>query len=151
MDNWELNNLIKANTRARCVFKEYLNSYRFVKEKEKIFSLIPEEIADYFALLQLPIQGASKVQNGQEVYVKLNNYPFMEFGVLKGKVTDISALPFEEHYNVQVNFPNGFTSTYDTAFTMTPLMNGIGEIIVDRKTLWNRIGEQVKSIRLNRN
>jgi len=147
---WELAYLLKANISGVCIYKDYLNDYRFVQEKEKIFSLIPQETSQYFALLQLPMKGAGKVKKTQEVYVKLNNYPFMEFGVLKGEVTDISSLPFDNHYNVHVNFPNGFVSTYGDTLPTQPLMHGIGEVIVERKSLYNRIADQVKSVRLNR-
>jgi len=147
---WELAYLLKANISGVCIYKDYLNDYRFVQAEEKIFSIIPQETSQYFALLQLPMEGAGKVQKAQEVYVKLNNYPFMEFGVLKGEVTDISSLPFDNHYNVHVNFPNGFVSTYGDTLPTQPLMHGIGEVIVERKSLYNRIADQVKSVRLNR-
>ena len=74
----------------------------------------------------------------------------MEFGVLKGKIKDISALPFDAHYNVQVNFPPELITTYGDTLQPQPLMHGVGEIIVERKSLYNRISEQVKSARLNR-
>ena len=147
---WELKYLLKANVAGRCVFKEHFNDYRFARQDEKIFSLIPKEATPYFALLQLPIQGAGKVMETQEVYVKLNNYPFMEFGVLKGAVRDISSLPFEEHYNVKVDFAEELITTYGDTIEPQALMHGIGEIIVERKSLYERISEQVKSARLNR-
>lgn len=147
---WELTYLLKASIDGTCIYKEYLNDYRFVEKEEKVFSLIAQEENQYFALLKLPMQGAGKVQLNQEVYVKLNNYPFMEFGVIKGFITDIAAIPFEANYNVQVNFPNGFISTYGDTLATTPLMLGIGEIIVEKKSLYNRIADQIKSVRLNR-
>lgn len=147
---WELKYLLKANVTGRCVFKEHFNDYRFVRQDEKVFSLIPQEVTPYFALLQLPIQGAGKVTETQEVYVKLNNYPFMEFGVLKGTIRDISSLPFDEHYNVKVDFADELITTYGDTIEPQALLHGIGEIIVERKTLYERISEQVKSARLNR-
>ena len=147
---WELKYLLIANVTGRCVYKAYFNDYQFVRKDEKIFSLIPSQKTPYFALLQLPIQGAGKVKTNQEVYVKLNNYPFMEFGVLKGKIKDISALPFDNHYNVQVNFPPDLITTYGDTLQPQPLMHGVGEVIVERKSLYGRISEQVKSARLNR-
>jgi len=147
---WDLKYILKAEISGVCIHKGYLNDYQFVQKEEKVFSLTPKDTKQYFALLKLPIQGSGKVRRAQEVYVKLNNYPFMEFGVLKGEVTDISSLPFDDHYNVQVNFPNGFVSTYGNTIETQPLMHGIGEVIVERKSLYNRIAEQLKSVRLNR-
>ncbi len=147
---WELKYLLIANVTGRCIYKDYFNDYQFVRRDEKVFSLIPSQKTPYFALLQLPIQGAGKVKQHQEVYVKLNNYPFMEFGVLKGKIKAISALPFDNHYNVQVNFPPELITTYGDTLQPQSLMHGVGEVIVERKSLYGRISEQVKSARLNR-
>lgn len=148
--DWELKYLLKASIAGTCIFKDHFNDYRFVQEEEKVFSLLPADEKDYFGLLQLPIDGAGKVREGLEVNVKLNNYPFMEFGMLKGKVTDISLLPFEQHYNVQVGFPDGFFTSYNEKIELAPLMLGIGEVIVERKSLYDRIADQMKSIRYNR-
>lgn len=149
--DWELKYLLKASIDGTCIFKDHFNDYRFVQEEEKVFSLLPDKEKEYFGLLQLPIVGAGKVRKGLEVNVKLNNYPFIEFGMLKGEVTDISLLPFEQHYNVQVGFPDGFFTSYNEKIELTPLMLGIGEVIVERKSLYDRIADQVKSIRYNRN
>ncbi len=149
INDWELKYILKANIDGIVLHKDYLNDYRFVASSEKVFSLLPNKEEHYFGLLQLPFEGASKVKDSLEVYVKLNNYPFMEFGVLKGQVTDISKVPFDNHYNVQVGF-DSLISTYNDTFQLSPLMLGVGEVIVDRKSLYDRIMDQVKSIRFNR-
>jgi len=149
LDAWELKYVLKANIDGIVLHKDYLTNYRFVDGSEKVFSLLPNKEKHYFGLLQLPFEGASKVKDSLEVYVKLNNYPFMEFGVLKGQVTDISKVPFDNHYNVQIGF-DSLISTYNDTFQLSPLMLGVGEVIVDRKSLYDRIMDQVKSIRFNR-
>jgi HlyD family secretion protein len=147
---WELTYLLKANIDGYCIYKDHLNDFQYVEREEKIFSLLPEKSSPSFGLVKLPMTGAGKVQVGQEVYVKLNNYPFMEFGVLKGVIKEISQIPFDNQYNVEVNFPDGFVSTYGISLELSPLMHGIAEVIIERKSLYNRIADQMKSMRYNR-
>ena len=150
MDTWEETYLLRSKVAGRIIFKDYLNDFRFVEAGEKVFSLLPDTDQSYLALLKMPAQGAGKVATGDTVYVKLHNYPFMEFGVLKGQVTEISPLPFADQYNVQGTFPNGFVSSYGQTFPTAPLMAGTGEIMVERRSLLERVLNQVKSARLNR-
>lgn len=46
--------------------------------------------------MKVSSSGFGKVQRGQEVNVKLNGFPYMEFGILKGLVKSISQVP-EKH------------------------------------------------------
>lgn len=150
LGTWELTYLLKSNIAGTCVYKDYLNDYRYVEKEEKIFSIIPSKDSLYFGLLKLPIAGAGKVELGDPVQVKLHNYPFMEFGIVTGQILSISDLPFNNEYNVQVVFPEGFKTSYDTTLTPSQLMYGIGDIVVDQKSLYDRIANQVKSMWLNR-
>ena len=150
LSKWELTYLIEASADGICIHKEYLSDYQFVEAEEKVFSLVPKENPVYFGLAKLPTVGVGKVKQDQEVYVKLNNYPFMEFGVLKGKVASVSIIPFDNQYNMQIEFPDGFVSTYGYNLETTPRMYGIAEVVVAKKSLYNRIMEQVKSVRYNR-
>ncbi|MEM6319390.1 MAG: hypothetical protein AAF960_17090 [Bacteroidota bacterium] len=147
---WESTYVLKSDIAGKVYYKTYFNNHKFVTAEEKVFSITPAKKDQYIALLKLPSVGAGKVLADQDVYVKLNNYPFAEYGVLKGKVKDVPLLPFDGYYNVPVHFPNGFLSTYGKKIERQPLMYGIGEVIVERKSLMNRITDQIKSVRYNR-
>ena len=44
------------------------------------------------AQIIIPSHGAGKVYEGQEVIIKLDDYPYLEYGSIEGKVTSISTL-----------------------------------------------------------
>jgi len=94
--------------------------------------------------------GAGKVCIGQTVNAKLDNYPFTEFGILKGEIESISEVPFNDQFNVKINFPNGFITTYGDTLKNTQFIKGRGEIIVGKRSLFNRIIDQIESIKKNR-
>lgn len=56
-----------------------------------MFTVLPHENPVY-AELTLPTEGAGKVEQGQEVIIKLDNYPYLQFGSLIGKVENISTI-----------------------------------------------------------
>lgn len=52
----------------------------------------------YFVEASISRAQISKVSIGQKVKIKINGFPFQEFGVLEGKVNHISAISQDEKY-----------------------------------------------------
>ena len=150
ISDWEHKYLIKSKIEGICLFKDNLSDHIYVEAEEKLFSIGPLVEHSRFGLVKLPMNGAGKVKTGQEVFVKLSNFPYLEFGVIKGLISAISYLPFDKQYNVQVQFPNGFVSTYGDTIPGAPLMHGIAEIVVEKKSLYDRVNNQIKHVRYNR-
>ena len=56
----------------------------------------------------LPAQGIGQVKTGQDVKVRLDNYPDREFGYLTGKVHDVAYIPDDNGlYQVNIFFLMG--------------------------------------------
>ncbi len=111
------------------------------------FTFIPMDKASgkqpaCFALL--PIHGIGKVQKGQSVKVKIENYPDSEFGYLVGEVRCIANVPNEVGlYKVVINFNDMTTSTGFIIPTHIH-MEGTAEIVVAEK----RMIEKLKILRI---
>ncbi len=147
---WENQHLIKAGIEGICVYKEYLNDYQYTQKGDKVFTIIPEKPKDHFGWLKLPIKGSGKVKIGQVVNVHLDNFPTSEYGILKGRVEEISLLPSEGSYNVKVSFPEELVSTFNIPFAFQQLMAGRAEIITNKTTFLERLWYQAKARHLNR-
>ena len=76
---------------------------------------------------------------GQEANLKMDLYPYQEYGVLKGVVSNISLSSVDKGYLIYFDLPKGLTSSagYDFAFAET--MYGQAEIITKDKRLISRI------------
>ena len=60
----------------------------------------------YIAKLKTPAQNLGKVKIGQAVNIKLDNYPDYEFGVLKGRIKNVSEITNKEgFYTIDVSLP----------------------------------------------
>lgn len=57
----------------------------FVQAGEEIFAVLPA-LNPVIAQVLIPSMGAGKVALGQEVIIKLDDFPYMEFGTVAGKV-----------------------------------------------------------------
>lgn len=89
--------------------------------------------------IQLKMNGAGKVKVGQQVNLKFVNYPYLEFGVVKGRVSKIAGVPVSDYYPVEVNLPGGLVTTFGKKLEFEQELKGTAEIVTEDQRLVNRI------------
>lgn len=134
------------------------NRGQHVSIGDVIASIVPSSGNDVIGRLMVPSTGFGKVEKGQTVNIKLNGFPYMEFGVLKGMVKQISAVPRQIStsegntiaYTVDVIFPDGLVSTYGKNFPIVQQMDGTAEIITKDRRLIEQFIDPIISLFKNR-
>ncbi|GCC50894.1 hypothetical protein SanaruYs_11130 [Chryseotalea sanaruensis] len=142
---WKENYLFISPTEGRLCFNGILENNLFVSAAKEIFSIIPHE-GKVIARAQLPILGAGKVKEGQAVNIRLDNYPFAEFGMLKGKVAHIAELPVEGKYQLILEIPQTLVTTQKKQLAFRQQLSGTTEIITEDLRLLERFFYQFKKI-----
>jgi len=89
--------------------------------------------------LHLKMDGAAKVELGQQVNLKFVNYPHLEFGVVKGVVKKISKVPNGDYYAAEVKLPGSLISTLGKKLDFEHELKGTAEIFTEEKSLMSRI------------
>lgn len=83
------------------------------------------------AFVNVPTQNSGKIKVGQEVILKLDDFPFQEFGSLKRFVTQISPTPNLKVHRITISLPNGLVSNYRKKLRFKPDMTASAEIITE--------------------
>lgn len=146
MDIWEQRYILRAPINGKCIFTKYWSKNQNLSLGEKVMTIIPNKTEKIIGKLLLPVVGSGKVKPGQTVNIKLHNYPYMEFGMLEGLVQNISSIPNEDFYYVEVSFPNGMRTSYSIDIAFSQKMKGSAEIITDDIRLLDRILKPIKSV-----
>jgi hypothetical protein len=94
----------------------------------------------------VPASGAGRVKAGQEVNIKLDGFPYMEFGVIKGKIKYLSLVPAGEAYVAEIDLVNGLRSSYNVDINYINEMTGTGDIITDNSRLIFRLIKPLNSL-----
>lgn len=119
-----------------------------------IASVNPSKGTEVLGRLKVPSSGFGKVKEGQDVNIKLNGFPYLEFGILKGVVRSISAVPEKNQdglcYTVNVELPGGLESTYHKTFPFVQDMDGTAEIITEDMRLLEQFIRPIRSLFVNR-
>lgn len=134
---------------------EYLGFWRnnsFIQSGEELFSIIPDK-NNMLGEVMIPSFGAGKVEPGQIANVKINNYPYDEYGLLKGEVMSVSRITNRlrvqggdvDAYLVVVSFPDGSVTNFGKSLPLDFESKGSAEIITKQKRLIERLFDNLKS------
>ncbi|MCF6351099.1 MAG: HlyD family secretion protein [Flavobacteriaceae bacterium] len=145
--DWELRYLFKSNIRGNVSFMKIWSKNQTINNGDFIFTIIPKEHSSYVVKLQAPLINSGKLKVGQVVNIRLSGYPDNEFGLLKGKVKEISLIPSNEGlYLLDVELPNKLITTFGIEIEFKQEMQGTAEIITEDLRLIERIFHQFREI-----
>lgn len=150
ISSWEQQYLLIAPIAGKLSYISIWNKNQWVNQGETAFAIAPMSNTTPIGKVFMPIQGSGKVKIGQQVHIKLNNYPDQEFGYLKGRVNNISPIPItqsqQDGYVVEVMLENGMTTNYNKRIPLTQDMKGKAEIITEDMRLIERLILPLKKI-----
>ena len=137
---------------------EYLNFWHendFIAVGTPLLSVIPSD-NPLFGQMYLPSQGVGKVSVGQDVIIRLDNYPYIEYGTVNGKVKMISGLANQTEafakkndlntYLITVELPDKLTTNYGTTLGFNYEIKGVADILTKKRKLLYRLFDNLKYI-----
>lgn len=138
--------LLKSPTDGTVAFTKYWSTNQNVTAGELVFTVISSEPKEIIGKVILPLQRSGKVKVGLKVIIKLDNYPYTEYGVVNGSIKSISLVPSDKSNIVQVRLINGLVSNYNKKLDFTQEMQGTAEIVTEDMRLIERLIQPIKYI-----
>jgi HlyD family secretion protein len=150
---WQDKYVIKSPITGRVAFNQSINSNDFIKASEPLITIIPELNNDQTIVIEglLPIKSSGTLKVGQKAIVNLDNYPSNQYGTIHGIVKDISLLPNEDNYRVEIELPEGLNTTYNKEIPIRPSLKANVSINTQEYSLLERIFQNILDITKNRN
>jgi multidrug resistance efflux pump len=145
--DWEYTYLMKSSINGKVSFQKVWGANQQVNAGELAFTVLPENKAELMGAMKISPQNAGKVGVGQKVLIKLDNYPFQEYGALIGKISSISVSPDDEfNYLVYSSLPNGTTTSFNREIPFNQELLGNAEIITEELSVAERLFFKFRSI-----
>lgn len=156
MDNfklWEQKYVFKAPINGQVQFLNFLTNDQFIQQGDAVFTIVPKR-KKTVGQMMLPATGAGKVKVGQKVIIKLENYPYLEYGTVAGIVSSISLTTntyktdkgIVETYLINVTLPDDLKTNYGSNLDFQFEIKGTGEIITKKRRLVERLFDNLKYI-----
>ncbi|MFN0212728.1 MAG: HlyD family secretion protein [Saprospiraceae bacterium] len=149
IDKWKQTYVLSAPLEGRVAFNG-LSQQQFVRLGESVLTVVPQNQDVIEGQVLLPVEKSGKVTKGLPVVMKLDNYPYQEFGTIAGRVASKSAVPKNREYTIKVDSiqlsPNGkLITSFQKEIPFEQQLMGTAEIITDDKGFLERVLEQVIS------
>ncbi len=143
---WKQQYLFISSINGTVAFTTVRSENQNVTIGDKVFTIIPEKESRMIGRIIMPMQGSGKVMIGQKVNIKFYNFPYMEFGMVIGKVKSISLISSESNYIVEIDFPNGLKTNYGKVLLFSQEMKGSAEIITEDIRLIERLFNPIRAL-----
>jgi len=145
INSWEQNYLLVAPVSGAVTFTRFWSENQNVKAGEKVLTIIPGESGSMLGKISLPLEGAGKVIPGRQVNIQFDNYPHLEYGMVKGIVINKSKVSDDDFYMVEVELPQGLRTYYNKEIPFSQNMQGQAEILTDKRRMLDRVLSPIKS------
>jgi len=149
--NWEQTYLLTSPIDGVVTLTKYWQKNQNVNAGEVLVTVVPKEETEIVGKILLPPQGAGKVKEGQQVNVKFDNFPHLEFGMVRVQIKNISLVPVtvennQKAYMLEVAFPEKLKTNYGKELTFSQEMTGSAEIITEDLRLLDRFLNPIKAV-----
>ncbi|WP_255491493.1 HlyD family secretion protein [Dysgonomonas sp. ZJ279] len=151
IQTWELNYVLISPIGGQVTFTNYWTKNQNVTAGETVFTVIPDNNKEIVGKAQMPMTRSGKVKPGQKVNIRFANFPDNEYGIIKGRVKNISMVPIKDaqgvsFYTVEIELPQGLTTTYKKELPYLPEMEAQADIIAEDISLLERFFMPLRKI-----
>jgi len=147
---WEQTYVFKTPIEGTVTFTNVWSVNQQVTAGTSVFSIVPHENTHIIGRVEIPLTGSGKVETGQRVKIKLDNYPHLEYGMLDGVITSISLVPVNTptgaFYTAELDLRNGLVTNYGNELPFNQEMMGTAEIITNDRRLLERLVQPLTSV-----
>ena len=143
ISTWEENYVIKSPIDGKLHYLIPLKENQYVKMNDDLVAITPDTM-NFKAELKIPFSGAGKLRTGQKVNIKLNDYPYHEFGVVTGKIVQLSEVANQDHY-IGIVVPDKLKNqtSYNKTIRIHENALGIAEIVTQDRSWLGRLFEKI--------
>lgn len=143
---WEERYVIRSPIEGKITLTSFRNENQVITAGAILATVIPDSPATIVARAVIPVSGFGKIEIGQSVNIKLSGFPYMEYGVLKGRISSVSQVPGEGGFVADIELTGGMTSTYSEKIKFIHQMDGTADIITEDSRLIYRFIKPLKSL-----
>lgn len=120
-----------------------LKADQYISKDEPLFIIIPSQSKEMRGIMNIPFTESGNIEKNQKVLVRLKSYPSAQYGILEGRVLNISKVAIELNNEmvspINVNFQNGLITTKGYKISNEQELSGTGRIITKEKRFIQRI------------
>ena len=145
--DWEMVYVLKSSVTGKVSFLQIWTQNQVIAAGDNVFSVIPTIEKGYIGKLKAPALNSGKIQVGQDVNIRLTNFPDSQYGMLNGKIKNISLTPDASgNLLIDVALPKKLETSYHKIIPFQQEMSGSAEIVTEDLRLIERLLYQFRDV-----
>lgn len=148
---WEQTYLLKAPVTGLVSYSSIWSKHQHINAGEQSFAIIPYSPGKIIGKCKVAVSGIGKIMPQQEVNIKLDGFPYMEFGSIRGTVKNISLIPIRIEESLKIEYINwveisinDLTTTYGKTIPFTGELTGVANITTKEMSLLEHLLSPLK-------
>lgn len=135
-ENWKKQYVISSPSKGTLIYGDFLQENQLVKMGDELFYVNANK-DDYYGEILIPQNKSSKVKVGHEVLIKVQSYPYQEYGYLSGRIDYISDIPIRDSlFFSKVSLSR---NEKDSVIKLKPGILADADIITEDQSIFKRI------------
>ena len=140
VENWKRKNLITAPAGGVISFYDkQADRNKYYKPEEAILAILSNQSDLLEGTIDLPVRHIGRIQEGQQVYIRLHSFPYQEFGKVAGIVKYKSKVPKKGIHTIGVELTNRLKTTFEKEIPEEQELVGLADIITSDKSLFQTV------------
>lgn len=145
-NQWKNKYVLESNIDGVITLSNFWSHNQTVNIGDRVATVVPFEQTRIIGRAFIDMIGIGKVEKGQRVNIKLNSFPHIEFGFLKGTISKISLVPERgKGYVAEIDLDYGMLSSYNKDIKFIQEIEGIADIVTKNKRLLEHLINPIKS------
>lgn len=140
---WEEKYLIRAPVSGTVQLTDFWEEQQHLNAGEVVMTVLPSNNHNISAKMRCPAGQATKVRQGNDVLIEMQGFPAMTHGYVKGRVGNISEVPLDGMYIVDIILSDGLNTTLGNSLQFNRYAEGQAKIIIERKAFLMHLIEKI--------
>lgn len=144
LETWEQRYVLRAPVGGKVSFASPWQEQQSLRAGQELLTVEPGG-GTFQGLVKIPQANLGKLHEGQKVLVKLEGYPFREYGMVEGTLFQLSVTPgADSAYWGYIDLSHGLQTRYGRRLAYRNGLKGTAEIITADRRLAQRLVDVVK-------
>lgn len=135
---WKQQYVLTAPDSGKVIFAAFYQPGQLMRIGQVLLYVSPPQ-TQYFAELLVPQYNFGRVATGQQVRLKLQAYPFEQFGALQGHIIAIQQASTDSGFLVRVKLPDSLVTQYHKPIFFREGLTAQAEIVTENLNLLQRL------------
>ncbi|CAM4413364.1 HlyD family secretion protein [Pedobacter westerhofensis] len=139
IDAWTLKYILIAPIAGKVAFAGIIQENQNLNTNDAIFIINPGN-TDFFGEIQVPQYNMGKIHAGQRVVIKMQSYPYEQYGLVRGRVSDISDVAVKDSvFIAKISLDRYENKTQDRKIILKNGMLGEADVITEESSILSRL------------